>query len=315
MRDQLGREIEYLRISLTERCNLKCIYCREETEYCQAKQELSLSELTRLMHIFAGLGITKVRLTGGEPLVRKDLEAIVSMIARIPQVRDLSMTTNAQGLAERIGGLHRAGLQRVNISLDSLQEDRYRRMTRGGDLQKTLAGIHAAIREGMIVKINAVLVRGENDAEIDDFIALARDYPIDVRFIELMPFCTLSAADEKRIAGQEILDAHPELHPVAARYPSQPSADYQAQGFCGRIGLINPISHRFCRCCNRVRLTSDGKLRMCLGQEKETDLKAWMHHNDEELLSVIRSAIFDKPKAHEFEENFHAIRAMNQIGG
>lgn len=315
MRDQLGRDIEYLRISLTERCNLKCIYCREETEYCRAKQELSLSELTRLMHIFAGLGITKVRLTGGEPLVRKDLEAIVYMIAQVPQVHDLSMTTNAQGLAERIGELHRAGLQRVNISLDSLQADRYRRMTRGGNLQKTLAGIHAAIREGMIVKINAVLVRGENDTEIDDFVALARDYPVDVRFIELMPFCVLSAAEEKRVSGQEVLDLHPELQPVAARYPAQPSADYQAQGFRGRIGLINPISHRFCCCCNRVRLTSDGKLRMCLGQEKETDLRAWMNHSDEELLSVIRSAIFDKPKAHEFAGNFHAIRAMNQIGG
>ncbi|MDO5142769.1 MAG: GTP 3',8-cyclase MoaA [Eubacteriales bacterium] len=315
MRDHLGRDIRYLRISLTERCDLKCIYCREETAYCQAKRELSVTELARLMGLFAGLGITKVRLTGGEPLVRRDLEEIVHMIARIPQVRDLSMTTNAQSLADRVGALRRAGLQRVNISLDSLQAERYHRMTRGGTLQKALDGLHAALREGLTVKVNVVLVRGENDAEIDDFVALARNYPIDVRFIELMPFCALSAAAEKRVPGEEILARHPALRPVAARHPSQPAADYQEPGALGRVGLIDPISHRFCCCCDRVRLTSDGKLRMCLGQEKETDLRAWMDKSDTALRYIMQKAIYNKPDAHGFDSGFHAVRAMNQIGG
>lgn len=315
MRDWMGREIHYLRVSLTERCNLKCIYCREETEYCKAKQELSLMELTRLMHIFVGLGVTKVRLTGGEPLVRRDLEQIVRMTAAFPQVRDLSITTNAQGLAERLPALHAAGLQRVNISLDSLDADRYGRMTRGGDLRKALDGIEAAVRERMGVKINVVLVRGENDGEIGDFIALARDYPVDVRFIELMPFSALGASDARRVTGVEVLAHCPELVPVAPRYPSQPSADYTADGFAGRVGLIDPISHRFCDRCNRVRLTSDGRLRMCLGQDEETDLRPWLHGAGDRLAQVIREAIYRKPASHRFDRHYRTARAMNQIGG
>ena len=315
MRDWMGRDIHYLRISLTERCNLKCIYCREETEYCQAKQELSLMELTRLMRVFVELGITKVRLTGGEPLVRKDLEQIVRMVASFPEIRDLSITTNAQGLAERLPALRRAGLQRVNISLDSLDAARYRCMTRGGDLNKVINSIQAAVREKMMVKINVVLVRGENDTEIGDFIALSRDYPIDVRFIELMPFSTLGTADERRVPGEEILAQYPFLHPAAARDPSQPAQDYSGNGFAGHVGLINPISHKFCSKCSRARLTSDGKLRMCLGQDEETDLRPWLYGSEEHLIQVIRDAIYHKPQAHGFCSTYHAARAMNQIGG
>ena len=180
MRDWMGRNLHYLRLSLTERCNLKCIYCREETDFCKAKQELNLRELTQLMNVMVRLGVTKVRLTGGEPLVRKDLEQIIHMVSGYTQIQDLSMTTNAQGLCDRIQQLHQAGLQRVNISMDSLDQERYRRMTRGGDLQQVLNGIDAALREDMQVKINVVLVRSENDNEIDDFIALAKEYPVDV---------------------------------------------------------------------------------------------------------------------------------------
>ncbi len=315
MRDWMGRDIHYLRVSLTERCNLKCIYCREETEFCKAKQELSLMELTQLMRIFVDRGITKVRLTGGEPLVRKDLKQIVQMIASFPQVNDLSITTNAQGLAERLPVLHHAGLRRVNISLDSLDADRYRRMTRGGELDKVLDSIHAAVKENMTVKINTVLVRGENDTEIGDFIALARDYPVDVRFIELMPFSTLGAADGRRVSGSEILERYPFLHPVEVRDPSQPAEDYRGEGFAGRVGLINPISHKFCGKCSRVRLTSDGKLRMCLGQNEETDLRPWLHSTGDQLARTIREAIYHKPEAHGFCNDYHAARAMNQIGG
>lgn len=315
MLDWMGRELNYLRVSLTERCNLKCIYCRDENEHCKGKQELTLSELTRLMNIFVELGVTKVRLTGGEPLVRKDLEQIVAMTASFSQIEDLCMTTNAQGLEYRIADLHRAGLKRVNISLDSLDEEKYRSMTRGGSLQSAWNGIYAAMALGMQVKINAVLVRGENDKEVDDFLALAKELPLDIRFIELMPFSALGAAGTQRVFGKEILEKHHELRPVQGRSASQPSEDYIGEGFEGRIGFINPVSHKFCDRCNRIRLTSDGKLRMCLGNDFETDLRPYLHEHPEQLVHVMKDAIYNKPQKHSFEEAYRANRAMNQIGG
>ncbi len=315
MLDWMGRDLHYLRISLTERCNLKCIYCREENAHCQAKQELKTYDLSRLMQIFVALGVTKVRLTGGEPLVRKDLEQIIEMISGFRQVTELCMTTNAQGLAKRVADLRKAGLQRINISMDSLDPERYHRMTRGGSLSQVLEGIEKAIQENVVVKINVVLVRGENDCEIDDFISLARDYPVDVRFIELMPFSPLGAEGNRRIMGSEILVRHPELYPIAAHYPSQPSEDYSAAGFQGRVGFINPISHKFCGECNRIRLTSEGKLRMCLGDEHETDLRPYLQESLGTLYRVIRTAVYNKPVGHSFGEQCRTGRAMNQIGG
>ena len=315
MRDWMGRDIHYLRISLTERCNLKCIYCREETAFCKAKEELTLDELTKLMQAFTALGIRRVRLTGGEPLIRKDLEQIVQMVSSFSQICDLSMTTNAQGLADRVAQLHQLGLKRINISLDSLDPEKYRSMTRGGDFHQVLCGIDAALAEGMQVKINVVLVRGENQDEADDFIQLAREYPIDVRFIELMPFSALGTRNEQRVLNSEILAQHPELYAVSPRDPSQPSEDYQAEGFAGRVGFISPISHKFCCNCSRVRLTSEGKLRMCLGNDRETDLRPWLHTDTEQLVRVMRDAIYHKPEAHTFEANACSDRAMNQIGG
>lgn len=315
MRDAMGRDLHYLRISLTERCNLKCIYCREENALCEAKHELTLHDLEKLMQVFTALGITRVRLTGGEPLVRKDLEQIVQMVSSFSQVYDLSMTTNAQGLAERAAELHRFGLKRINISLDSLNAERYCNMTRGGDLNQVWRGIETAMAHGMQVKVNVVLVCGQNDSEIDDFIQLAKEYPIDVRFIELMPFSVLGTQQEQRVLNRDILACHPELYPVHPRYVSQPSEDYQAKGFAGRVGFISPISHKFCRDCSRVRLTSDGKLRMCLGYDEETDLLPWLHSDLEQLTFVVRNAMYHKPEAHNFESDHCALRAMNRIGG
>ena len=315
MRDWMGRDIHYLRISLTERCNLRCIYCREEAADCTAQEELTIDELQRLMRAFTALGIRRVRLTGGEPLLRGDLEQVVSLIAGFPQIDDLSLTTNAQGLAGRIAQLHRLGLQRVNISLDSLDPARYRSMTRGGTLELTLRGIEQALVCGMQVKLNAVLIRGKNDNEVEDFIQLAKENPIDVRFIELMPFSALGTQNDQRVLGSEILARHPELSAVPPRDPTQPAANYQAEGFRGRVGFISPISHKFCCNCSRVRLTSDGKLRMCLGDDRETDLRPWLHTDEQQLLQVMRDAIYRKPEAHTFEANRCAARAMNQIGG
>lgn len=313
--DHLGRDIHYLRMSLTERCNLKCIYCRDESAFCKVREELNTEQYRILIRQFVSLGIRKIRLTGGEPLVRRDLTEIVRMIAAYDEIRDLSMTTNAQGLAARLPELKRAGLKRINISLDSLDSERYSRMTRGGDLQQVFDAVEAAIREELPVKINTVLIRGENDSETDDFIRLARDYPVDIRFIELMPIGKLGESEGRRVMNREILERHPELYPAEPRYLSQPSEDYTADGFRGRVGLISPISHRFCKDCNRVRLTSDGKLKMCLGQTQETDLMPYLAGNGEELLEVMRSAIYAKPAEHQFDELFHSNRTMNQIGG
>lgn len=315
MRDWMGRSLHYLRLSLTERCNLNCIYCRDGNKICPPKTELTLAQLSRIMQAFELLGIRKVRLTGGEPLMRDDLEDILGMVSSFEQICDVSMTTNAQGLAERLDGLLKAGLCRINISLDSLDADCYSRMTCGGSLQQALKGVDAALRRGVGVKINVVLVRGVNSGEIDDFIALARAYPIDVRFIELMPFSALGAHDGHRVCGSEILQAHPELYRMEPRYASQPSCDYRAKGFRGRVGLIDPISHRFCKDCNRVRLTSDGKLRMCLGNDEETDLRPWLDKPVKALLEVMQNAMFYKPERHSFGAQYQAVRQMNQIGG
>ena len=315
MIDRLGRDIYYLRVSLTERCNLKCIYCREESDYYKGKNELTTEQYKILIPQFVRLGIRKVRITGGEPLVRKDLPEIIRTFSSYHEIEDISMTTNAQGLADRMPELKKAGLKRINISLDSLNEERYRRMTRGGELKQVLAGIETALRLDIPVKINTVLIRGENDTEADDFINLAKEYPIDVRFIELMPIGKMGESGKYRVANRDVLNRHPELYPVEPRYPSQPSEDYTADGFSGRVGFISPISHRFCKNCNRVRLTSDGKLKLCLGRLRETDLLPYIGGDRQELLNIMKNAIYEKPAEHRFDELFHSNRTMNQIGG
>ncbi len=316
MRDQFGREINYLRLSITERCNLRCIYCRESNDCFTTENELTAAEISRIVAQMIALGVNKVRVTGGEPLVRKDLEDIISDIARHDEIKDLCMTTNAQGLENRVMNLRRAGLQRLNISLDSLCKERYSKMTRGGHLSDVLAGVEASIACGMkCVKINTVLVRGINDSEIDDFIRLAKDYPLDVRFIELMPIGRLGEDAGRRITSGEVLENHPELIRVAPRSQNQPSEDYAGEGFRGRVGFISPVSHKFCTDCNRVRLTSDGHIRMCLGCNEETDLRMELTQPDDVLRESIRNAIFHKPCSHAFETMFHSQRAMNRIGG
>ncbi|MDY3619513.1 GTP 3',8-cyclase MoaA [Agathobaculum sp.] len=316
MLDQFGREIDYLRLSVTERCNLRCIYCREGNDCFTAENELSAKEISRIVEQMVALGVRKVRVTGGEPLVRSDLEQIVADIARHPEVADLCMTTNAQGLENRVADLRCAGLGRLNISLDSLCKERYSKMTRGGHLGDVLGGIDAALACGMgLIKVNTVLVRGENDSEIGDFIRLAKEYPIDVRFIELMPIGRLGEDGTRRIPSAEVLEAYPELRPVAPRSPCQPSEDFAGEGFRGRVGFISPVSHKFCGVCNRVRLTSDGHLRMCLGDNAETDLRPALERSDEMLFETIREAVWKKPRGHHFETLFHSLRAMNRIGG
>ena len=315
MLDQFGRNITYLRLSVTERCQLRCTYCRVEEGICPKAKELSPAEYERIVRACMQLGIQKVRLTGGEPLLRKDILEIVERIARLEGLQDLSMTTNAQMLPGKAQLLKQAGLRRLNISLDSLKPEVFHELT-GGDIQPVLQGMEEAAEAGLLpLKLNIVLVRGINEGEIDDFIALTLDHPIDVRFIELMPIGDHGENTARRISNQEVLNARPYLQPLPARYPGQPSVDYQVPGYCGRVGFISPISHQFCADCNRIRVMSDGTLRPCLGVDREIPLNSALAKDDEALREAIQSAIFKKPAAHRFESCAFAERNMSRIGG
>lgn len=316
MIDQFGRNIEYLRLSVTERCTLRCVYCRVDEGICPKAAELSTTEFIRIAKACAALNINRIRLTGGEPLLRKDIIDIVRGISAIDAIMEITMTTNAQQLAGKAGALKQAGLNRINISLDSLDADKYREMT-GGDLSAVLAGIEEAVTEKLLpVKINVVLVRGKNDSEVDDFIALARNKPLDVRIIELMPIGELGQDDTFRINNDELIAARPYLRPMPPRYAGQPSSDYTIEGYIGRVGFISPISNRFCGSCNRVRVMSDGMLRPCLGDNMEISLKeALGAEGDEALIETIRKAIYHKPAGHHFTEGFQSEKNMSRIGG
>lgn len=315
MLDRFGRRIDYLRVSVTERCNLRCTYCRAEEGDCPKARELSTDEFTRIVKVFAELGIRKVRLTGGEPLLRKDILEIVHNISMINGIQDLSMTTNAQQLDGRARLLKETGLDRVNISMDSLNPDRFRQMC-GGNLDLVLKGIEESLEAQLTpVKINVVLVKGKNDDEVDDFIELTRTRPVDVRFIELMPLGELGQDETLRVNNADLVKARPYLKELPPRYASQPSRDYQVDGHLGRVGFISPHSQKFCRSCNRVRLMSDGKLRLCLGNNSEISLLDALHQGDDVLKQLISDVILNKPAQHEFDQRFIPNKNMSKIGG
>ncbi|HWR23115.1 MAG TPA: GTP 3',8-cyclase MoaA [Feifaniaceae bacterium] len=315
MKDQWGRDITYLRLSVTERCQLNCAYCRGYR--MQAEQrELTAEEFARVVRAMAKLGVKKVRLTGGEPLLRADILAIVSDLRAIKGIEEITLTTNGQLLPGRARALKEAGLTRVNISMDSLDADRYRAITGGGELAPVLIGMQEAIEAGLApLKVNAVLMRGINDGEIDAFINLAKERPIDVRFIELMP---MGKGDvSRRVTGDEIIKTRPWLTAIPPRYAGQPAADYVVQGHQGRVGFISPLSHRFCGFCNRVRVMSDGMLRLCLGVDAEVSLVEALAQKDDAMLAdVIREAVYQKPPTHRFDDDgFHSEKDMSRIGG
>lgn len=315
MRDGFGRNIDYLRLSVTERCTLHCAYCRAAAGNYPNKSELSVDEFTRIVKVFAKLGIRKVRLTGGEPLMRKDILEIIKNITAIDGIKELSMTTNAQQIGGRAVKLKQAGLDRVNISMDSLKPERFKEMC-GGDLSLVLNGIEESIAAGLTpVKINVVLIRGVNDDEVDDFIELTRTKPLDVRFIELMPMGILGQNKSLRVDNTDLINARPHLKPLNPRYLSQPSRDYQVDGYLGRVGFISPHSQKFCHLCNRVRLMSDGKLRMCLGDNSEISILEALQSGEDELEKVISEAILNKPMQHHFEKDFITNKDMSRIGG
>jgi len=313
--DQFGRDISYLRLSITERCTLRCDYCRAGEGICPRREELSAKDFIRIAQTCAVLGIRKIRLTGGEPLLRKDLIEIIQGLAAIEGIQELTMTTNAQMLPGQSRALKAAGLNRINISLDSLKAARYFEMTRG-DLNLVLAGIDDALHADLQpVRINAVLVHGRNDDEVDNFIALTRDKPLEVRFIELMPIGTLGQDESMRVSNDKLLAKRPWLQPIPPRFPGQVARDYAVEGYQGRVGFISPVSHQFCTDCNRIRVMSDGMLRPCLGNNLEYPLKEALAKGDDALMEVIRQAIEHKPAGHQFHQGFLSEKNMSRIGG
>ncbi len=311
MKDSFGREISYLRISITQRCNLNCVYCGKD-DCAKKAEELSPEAYYKIAKAFAKCGITKVRITGGEPLVRADVPEIVRLIASIEGIETVALTTNAVYLKQYAKRLKDAGLTGVNISLDSTDGSTYRHLTGADVLHKVFAGIEAAEAAGLApVKINAVLMKGVNADGAEAMIRLAKEKPIDVRFIELMPFSEKGENEALRVTGDELLAKFPFLQPVeseegTARY-------YQGDGFLGRVGFINPVSRKFCSECNRIRLLCDGKIKPCLGQEKTFDVLPFFH-DEQRLCEEIKKIIFQKPAGHNFELK-RQMHGLNQTGG
>lgn len=311
MIDRFGRTINYLRLSVTEKCQLHCDYCRSSEE-CPNSKELTAEEILQLSRVCVNLGLDKIRLTGGEPLMRRDIIEIAESIGKLENLRELTMTTNGQKLSQCAKELYRAGIHRINISLDSLNADRYRSMT-GGDINKVFSAIEEAKRVGMNpIKINAVLLRGINDGEVKDFLRFSREYGVTVRFIELMPLGRLSDKPEMRITMKDILKENPELMP--GEKTREPAREFYFSGSV-KTGIIAPMSEPFCDSCNRVRILSDGTLKPCLGCADEIPLSEFIGGDDKLLSEKIESAVFNKPMGYTMRDCEKPLRDMSRIGG
>ncbi|MGO9378186.1 MAG: GTP 3',8-cyclase MoaA [Dissulfurispiraceae bacterium] len=325
IRDRYERVIDYMRISIIDRCNLRCIYCMPEEGIKPLDHTaiLRYEEIIRIVRIAAELGVKKIRLTGGEPLIRRNLTYLISSIADISGIEDISLTTNGVRLKHLAPALAEAGLKRVNVSLDSLRPDRYKEITRGGDLRIVLDGIAAAEHAGLHpVKINMVPIRGFNDDEIEDFARLTLKGPAHVRFIEFMPIGATEFWNESKYLSSEEIKNRVEriapLMPVKVRR-NGPARYFRVDGAPGVIGFISPLTHHFCGSCNRLRLTSDGKLRPCLFSETEIDLKSALRSgaSDKEIERLLRLAVEIKPNSHNIsqEKSFYHLKPMSKIGG
>lgn len=325
--DGFGRTVSYLRLSVTDRCDLRCVYCMAEHMTFLPKVEvLTLEELDRIASAFVALGTRKLRLTGGEPLVRKGMMDLVRGLSRhlaTGALDELTLTTNGTRLTEFAGDLAAAGVRRINVSLDTLRPDRFRTLTRGGDLAKVLAGVRAAQDAGLAVKINTVALKDDNAAELPDLIAWAHGQGCDITLIETMPMGEVEAdRTDQYLSLKEVrreLESFWTLEDLPLN-TGGPARYVRVAETGGRLGLITPLSHNFCEACNRVRLTCTGTLHTCLGQEDATDLRAVLRAGatDAELVEVIRGGVAVKPKGHDFEIARKApavARHMSTTGG
>jgi cyclic pyranopterin phosphate synthase len=323
--DRFGRDINYLRISLTDRCNLRCVYCMPEDMTFRPRAELLQDdELIRLARLFAEVGFHKFRLTGGEPTVRANVVDLVRHIAHTPGVKKVAMTTNGLLLDRLAGPLAEAGLRRVNISIDTLDEDKFKKLTRWGAVEDVWRGIRAAEAAGLEIKLNAVVVRGYNDGEdVVDLARLTLYQPWQVRFIEMMPFGDVADFQRAGVVTQAELIRTIEagLGPMSPVNPGELDGEaslYQLDNAPGRVGFISSVSQPFCASCNRARLTADGRLRLCLLREKEIDLLTPMRAgaDDEAMLALIKDGIWWKPWGHALAQDVIPLnRVMSEIGG
>jgi cyclic pyranopterin phosphate synthase len=340
LNDRFGRSVDNLRISVTDRCNFRCKYCMPEEGmlWLEKKELLTFEEITRLVRIFAELGVTKIRLTGGEPLMRRELHLLVEKLVRIPGIRDIALTTNGFFLAEQAIDLVKAGLKRINVSMDSLDPGTFSQLVRRDYLHKVWEGLNAIERLPVRpIKVNVVLIRGMNDHEIEQFALLARTKPFIIRFIEFMPIGAgdgwtidkvvptkeiverINAMGHKLVPVQihsaELTDAPPET----VRKIHEPAERYRFEDGLGEIGFISSVSEPFCSTCNRVRITSDGRLRTCLFSLHESDLRALVRCGvaDDEIKKTIVEAVWQKEEGHLINRPgfVRPERTMSQIGG
>ncbi len=322
--DDFGRRVDYVRLSVTDRCDFRCVYCMSENmEFLPKPQVLTLEELYQVAESFSSLGVKKIRLTGGEPLVRRGVMELIRAIGKLPV--DQVITTNGSQLTRLAGQLRDAGVSRLNISLDSLQADRFHRLTRSDRLQQVLDGIDAAREAGFErIKLNAVIMKGRNDDEVLDLVEYARDNALDISFIEEMPLGGITEHDraEAYCSSDEVMALIEQRHPLIAttERTAGPSRYYRMSDSDSRIGFISPHSHNFCSECNRVRVTVEGRLLLCLGNEHSVDLRQVMRANPGNA-ELLRQTIIDsmalKPERHWFDldEEPQILRFMNMTGG
>jgi len=321
--DSFGRKIEYLRLSVTDKCDLRCFYCLPQkfNNFEEPEHWLSYDEIIRVISVFSDLGVKRVRITGGEPLVRKNLPELISNLDHISGVEDLSLSTNAVQLAKHADALKRAGISRLNVSLDSLDPGRFKSIT-GGKLEKVLDGLHAASKSGFSpIKINMVVMKGVNEDEVDNMVNFCIEHDFTLRFIETMPVGDTGRSATNHYISLDVIKRRLEqqFDLVPGVMPGGGPAKYmRVVGTDLRIGFITPISQHFCESCNRVRLAVDGTLYLCLGQEDKVELRPLLRKGigDDELRDVILNAIARKPERHHFNDKpEQVVRFMSMTGG
>jgi cyclic pyranopterin phosphate synthase len=324
--DGFSRRITYLRVSVTDKCNLRCVYCMPETglPWLHRDEILSYEEIAEIVRAAASVGVRAVRLTGGEPLLRRELSRLVAAVAAIDGIDDVSLSTNGLLLESQLPDLMAAGLRRINLSLDTLRSDRFEAIARRPGLESVLRGLDAAIGAGLApVKINCVVMRGQNDDELEAFARFTLDRPVYVRFIEVMPVHeNVELQREAYVSSDEILQrisSIAELHPVAGPLGNGPARYFAFPGAAGAVGVISPLSHEYCERCNRVRLTADGRLRLCLFGDHAIDLRSPVRAGatTQELARLLNSAMLIKPERHHLRlgETSSRMRAFSEIGG
>ena len=324
--DGFDRSIAYLRLSVTDRCDFRCQYCMaEEMTFLPRSQVLSLEELARIAKIFVELGVRKIRVTGGEPLIRKGIDTLLQTIGKLPQLEELAITTNASQLPRRAKALHAAGVRNLNISLDTLDADGFRRITRTGDLAQVLSGIDAALAAGFErIRLNAVILKSQNEDQILPLAEFAIARGIDIAYIEEMPLGQVNAAGKalELVTSDRVLAILHQQHTLAAisaQAHAGPARYFSVAGSVSKIGVISPHSNNFCSSCNRLRITAEGQLLLCLGNEHAISLRDIMRDGatDEALKKAIRQALHYKPERHVFDQpnEPQILRFMNASGG